>query len=505
MSRLVRRRWDPTDHPRNPRNGRFVDKIGGGWVRAAAAQLGGRSTFRTEQATSKFDPGLRRAGMEPGGKYGEANVTQIKPGWAARVLTADGWQWSRVTRAGYDDEPVYIGGKTHQVKKAPYLEVRLEDGQRTHMRFSDANQIIETYQTRGPLDPPDAEQSKRLNQWRRDAQKPARKHKTQREVRIPQLEADLSAAQDRLARDQGSLKFRQEQAETYANRLGFRGKRRRDYIETNTEEARQRVEQAERDLQLAGQTLDYVRTADDPQLTGVNPYEFDYNEDLYNPDRPLAVYGDMLQIGGGRAVLDHLEALDHIPAPMHRAVARYMAKTTYGGIHVGGKSIVEMGFRGEPEGPRGWHHGASWSEVDGVFNPMRGQIWVGYTANTISHNHSAAAHEFGHALDRAVRRDGQNGSETPEWIKIAKDARRDADNMSPYFYQTGQAGDQEMFAEAFSIWASAPKTPEGRYDRASQIVGLMDNLLGAKLGRDKAISVAGRMVDYFDRIAEEVQ
>jgi len=104
--------------------------------------------------------------------------------------------------------------------------------------------------------------------------------------------------------------------------------------------------------------------------------------------------------------------------------------------------------------------------VSGTFSPTIFAIAIGHTKNREGEKHSAAEHEFGHALDMALgkgqgqSRYGPNhdalASRTPEWQALHdRVLANHGPGLSPYFQQSGNAGREEFFAEAFAVWVGA--------------------------------------------------
>jgi hypothetical protein len=124
---------------------------------------------------------------------------------------------------------------------------------------------------------------------------------------------------------------------------------------------------------------------------------------------------------------------------------------------------------------------------------------AGYTANTESKgghtSGSAAAHELGHALDDALGGGQMFGaSKTSQWRQayaaVVEEGKRSG-KLSPYFLQKGEAGPQEMWAEAFAAWARRSDDPEARRNSLAIDLGIWSG------------GEAVRLLDsYFSGIAE---
>lgn len=199
---------------------------------------------------------------------------------------------------------------------------------------------------------------------------------------------------------------------------------------------------------------------------------------------------------------EHLAQLELIPDNMHRVVAGDM-EARDGGIYVGARPAIDL----DPDGPaatrdagdanpRGWQT-RGWEEVNGYYSGLRAVMTVGHTANADAAarrggSRSAAAHEFGHALDRAMMaRTGIGISNTASWAEIHRASMEDAEmfgGIGPYFQQPGRAGREEFFAEAFSVWVRHydPAQPGQANNRLSWAF----NLTGRQAGRISEYMVA---------------
>jgi hypothetical protein len=495
-----RRRWDPAKHPRD-RIGRFADRVGGGWLPAVSTQLGERTGHATRMGDlditvldhppvppdiylEAYKKVVRNSYLE----YKQVPLRTLQTGELVRVRDPQSnfTEWAFVNGWGHSGDEVYV-------------DVVLPDGRFLRVQsHTGGNEHVQTKRkpVYDPLAPTTGDRAKQMNRWRKDANRQVRiSHvQTNRQLNYPRFERELREAQEHLERQRGWLERDTDEVEQLARRFGYRGQRRREYIDNVLGEKRKAVARAETDVRLAEQAREYNRTANDPALEDKQTVGHSLDPSAYNPNRPLAVYGDMLKIGGGDAVYTHLAELSEIPAPYHLVVARHMAGWEFGEAVVSSKSVAGVGF--DPsDPPRGWHEGAVWDDVDGAYNPGTRTFYVGYTDNTQGQGLSAAKHEFGHALDDALG--SKRTSAHPQWIEIWEGAVHHANGLSPYFRQQKPAGPQELWAEAFDLYISEKDTD-------SRVVAVVDKLFHERLGSTRALATARSLVDYFDQIAEEV-
>lgn len=273
----------------------------------------------------------------------------------------------------------------------------------------------------------------------------------------------------------------------------------------------------------------------------------------YDPAHPLDIYGGMLHIGDDTwftyQALDTLE--QNVPPVFHEVVAAHLAhkrgNDPSAGIYVGAVPVPDLDrlSRLRHEKPRGWRKGETWQDVDGVVSGQS-TLAVGYTPNTESARSenarafgrsddpdrgrrmdpSAMAHEFGHMLDAALGSGKRSGtriwgsaSNERQWRLIhGKVKRQGGRYLNPYFRQRDDAGPQELWADAFGVWAQASGEPEYWPDgRIHEVLVKLDSQgNGVKrtvthranaLARmyDVPYEVAFEIEDYFDRLLKEVQ
>jgi hypothetical protein len=217
-----------------------------------------------------------------------------------------------------------------------------------------------------------------------------------------------------------------------------------------------------------------------------------------------------------------LSDLSKIPAELHQIVAGEMLVKRYRpempgarpgapGIFVGAVPVSELDHLDDLKGekPRGWHEGATFDEVDGVFRPGTMTVAVGHTHNAEHREHSAAEHEFGHALDQALgnisMRDeplsgGRRASLTSEFTTLhTRMAAVAGPGINPYFLQPDEAGPVEFFAESFAVWGRRMSRLKSSQGQAESIRHLAANALIRKFDL-KDEQVALDIHDYFLRL-----
>jgi hypothetical protein len=370
---------------------------------------------------------------------------------SANGVSNVGWQDSHGTMFGKLDE------NTH-----PYVEVR--DGR-------------DRFEARGTLT---ADQHRQMEAWRADAQKPppftmltvAESDRLSQQARVAKAQAEYDAAYE---------KARKAALKKYPMKDGY----------TRADRARYSKEDAGRETFYDKHQLDYV--TQNPYVSyevskgegdQIDTHSWPEMQGDLDRSRPLAVYGDMLHAQdysqtSHRSLMD----LSTIPAEVHAIVAAEAVKTRAKlaarrakgedvkgepGIYVGSTGVTDLDhlddLREDGKGPRGWHEGATYDEVNGLFRGHTFTIAVGHTYNADQKGHSAAEHELGHALDHAIaarrRALGEHGvdpsgeSHSDRWRALhARIVDNAQGRLSPYFRQEGYAGAQELWAEAFAEWS----------------------------------------------------
>lgn len=286
----------------------------------------------------------------------------------------------------------------------------------------------------------------------------------------------------------------------------------------------------------------------------------------YDPAHPLDIYGDMLHIEDDTwftyQALDTLE--QKIPPVYHEVVAAYLASRRgrhrapdRAGIYVSGrKRIPDLDDLGHlrQQRPRGWAKDKTWADPDGAVTGDGEVLAVAWSENVslwsaqrtygvtpgnaanvpgnpladTDVDPSAMDHEFGHLLDFALR--GTGGAADPArspqrvsaerlWRLVHGRVKREAGRyLNPYFKQSGDAGPQELWADAFGLWAMTTGD-QATLDGAPHFVLVEDRKSPDGLGRravswrarafateyDIPFAVAFEIEDYFDRLLREVQ
>ena len=124
--------------------------------------------------------------------------------------------------------------------------------------------------------------------------------------------------------------------------------------------------------------------------------------------------------------------------------------------------------------PRGWPAGNTWDDVGGAANGSRS--YVGYTRQTGSV--STALHETGHVIDNLARSGVMGMSRDPRFR--AAYLRAKSRLVDPYYWQAGDAGPQEAFAEAVAYVYSGRSTLWNRgYPEIRELLAVVRELVEA--------------------------
>lgn len=479
-----KRVWREWQHPRDDR-GRFSRSGGGSWAKRAAGAFAKAEEGRTLPPSAPGRPRVGRsakAGLilnqhSPGA--GDAlsrkwtPPEKLPPGAERRSARDLGLGevrqvlhegvWRRVVGSGWG------GGSDH-------ITVEVDDGERVKLTDDGKGFISRPFQLelREPLRPG---QTARMAAWRADAsQSPRLRVPTIREDNIARYERDIAEGEAKLK--EAKKKARARVRKKYPSSDGYT-KRDWDYYVNDDDEVRA----AERDLYHPRLWLEHTRQPDPNPDTeaylnqpGSSAAVLDGELDR---ERPLAVYGDLLNIqDNDQATFRHLADLELVPAELHAIVAGAMFHERHrwsnpeigraAGIWVGSRPVPELNHSEDlaTVRPRGWDENKTWAHVDGAYRQGSRTIIVGVSpASSHRGEHGQPAlHEFGHALDHAVsdvlRRDDPNfpseASRDPAWLKIWRQTVEAAPNINPYFRQMeNDAGAEEFWAEAFAEWSRA--------------------------------------------------
>ena len=375
-----------------------------------------------------------------------------------------------------------------------------------------------------PVDDPEARA--RLEQWRYGAT--TLDSDAGRQAKIHQARHDIRSWEQNLERER--YKARRKLAQIYLGRQPW------DYISPS--ETNQYADEADRDATVRYYTANLAsRRADLQDLIDAGPSGFD-------PANPLAYYGDMLHVESSDwftyEALDELE--QQIPPVFHRVVAEYLRdqqrSVPEAGIYIGSTHNIrdlDNLQRKITTPPRGWGKDATmatWERVDGVVS-SKAIYAVVHTNNSEDHRASrraalrradiwdarptgsASLHEFGHLLDAALgfyenqyRTRPSNASEQRRWRLVHGEVKREAQWLSPYFRQKGDAGPEEFWADAFYTWgAVAPEPWAGQsnlieFRNSKRRLTRRDIYMAEHYGLPMRTAV--KVVDYFDRLEREV-
>lgn len=478
MTRVQRvfREWQ---HPRDAR-GRFARTGGGSWAKRAAGafeaagaapevKLRGPRVGRNAKAAALLNQHVPGSGDRLSRTYvptpkipdGATSMPLNKvydAGTRKHLQVLHEGAWLEISGSGFR------GGVDH-------ILLRGKNGER--IEITDTGQQLVTRPHRLEFhEPLISAQVKAMDQWKADAAKsPQFRAKTLREANIERIQDELNTAQGALK--EANRKARARANRKYPNKEGY-GKYTRDqYIDRETWSEQHAVTLAEHSLKYqhedSGTPSDkYLNgpSGDTPVFTGT-----------LDPARPLAVYGDLLNIQDeDQGTYRHLADLALMPAELHAIVAAHMhqGRTRWvnpelgksAGIWLGSRPINELDHSQDLTNvhPRGWAEDKTWSHVDGVYR-SGGTLVVGVSESSQRRGEHGqpALHEFGHALDDAAgdllrAKDpaaSRDASEDPAWVAVWRQTIDAAPDISPYFRQPEPAGSQEMWAEAFGEWARA--------------------------------------------------
>jgi hypothetical protein len=251
----------------------------------------------------------------------------------------------------------------------------------------------------------------------------------------------------------------------------------------------------------------------------------------FDPARPLAVYGDMLHADNSWLSYVALDSLEQrVPPAYHQAMAQYLADNG-GGIWLGVAKLPDQDNLGNLRGekPRGWHKGATWDDVDGVVSDGK-KMAVSYTSNTRSSNlksqrvrglldlpdelydPSATMHEFGHLADHALGQKGKFSFQEPAssqrlWRLVHGRVKKyGGSGLNPYFRQGGDAGPEELWADAFGTYHRYDPDPLDDFDvKFAGGYGYTKRTKAIAHTYDVTWDVAHEIETYFERHLKDVE
>lgn len=555
-----RRRWDEDEHPRWPRgsgdkSGEFRDKNGGDWAERLgdalpAGRYGSIATGQTAQC-----PICGRT-VKIVGTQGKLSTHNSGPGQRCGGSGQASTDTDRKT-GGVVARRAAKKPKNPEIKAPEPPKVRIGGPQ-------------------SRIDDPQARE--RFRRWQDGAAAPGRvkkqNEKTRREWEIENVEREIKDLSRKYEARKQSAVFdvRADMRAYYKNPDNKEDREDWGY----DFEVEQRVRHERAALEQALDYLDALKNnkpipdqqgvrmgigghprrqwTEDELEAMVSAGEYVDRRD-YDPAHPLDIYGDLLRIEDDTwFVYQALDTLEQkIPPVYHQIVAAHLAAGSHSaGIYVSGlKRIPDLDQLGRLRGekPRGWSKGKTWTDPDGIVSGGE-VLGVAWTENaSLSHKQrafglrdfggvdpsnpladkdldpSAMDHEFGHLLDVALTGSGTDhraryGRASAErlWRLVhGKVKRQGGRYLSPYFKQSGDAGPQELWADAFGIWAQttgepknlggAPHTilvPKGtRGDYESRQVTWRTQAFATEY--DIPYAVAFEMEDYFDRLLKDIQ
>jgi len=564
--------WNEEQHPRWPRGsgdkaGEFRDKNGADWAERASLSLpaGRYGSIPTGQTAQCPVCGRTVKVVGTSGKLSTHNQTKgVRCSGSGQVTTETqraGGVAARRARAPR-------GPKNPEIQAPPPPPVVI-GAQHDHV-YGAARQ--------------------RWQRWKDGTAEPGRvvkqNEKTRREWEIENVEREIKQTLGpalEYAQQRANREIRQDMEDAGEDPNSIRARIEwgvRDEIERRTKHQRQAMQQA----------LDYLKALRDrtpiPDQQGVRmgiggyprkQWTEDELEEMvsagsigvpreFDPAHPLDIYGDMLHIDDDTwftyQALDTLEQA--IPPEFHRIVAAHLASefgsrggatARNAGIYVTGtRTLLDLDQLGLvlTGKPRGWGKDGKWRDVSGVVSG-RAVAGVANTPNSNPERYvqtfsttspaagggnpmlgqkpdpSAMAHEFGHLLDYAIGSQRSSDSVSSErlWRLVhGRVVREGGRYLSPYFKQKGDAGPEELWADAMAIWARGSDMPvlynenvpvvagtpmQWPTGKPSKVPGRAD--LRTVTWRVHALSrqydipydVAFEINDYFDRLHKELE
>jgi hypothetical protein len=256
------------------------------------------------------------------------------------------------------------------------------------------------------------------------------------------------------------LKTSEAYSKSQAKKYGMTGQEAKEYVRQSTEYERNRV--AAREEYLANRERDRDNHVNDlPHGNGAPKRALPIN-----PERPLSVYGNKLNIENEDAMTHlHLAGMEKLPAHIHAMVADDLVRTgAASGVFVGSHPSPDQDalqhFREDGKTKNAVDR-RSWDQVGGVHSWGPHKTAIGYsrgswTLNQIEQSgHSTARHELGHHLDNAMTRVyGSPASSQLDFRTLWSRAKKThGAGANPYFFDQGESiSPAEFFAESLSIW-----------------------------------------------------
>lgn len=190
-------------------------------------------------------------------------------------------------------------------------------------------------------------------------------------------------------------------------------------------------------------------------------------------------YGDRLVIyDWNPGVQFNLLELSNVRANVHERVAQFLDEGGgNAGLYFGSGDISgldDLGYLADTR-PRGYPEGAKWKRVSGIYSPSNRVLAVGSGS---SGSLSTPLHEFGHLVGRVY---SSGGYDSAAWRAVYDKAVSAAERpISPYYLQPGEAGPDEMFAEAFVIYHRPVPDIPGWPSRDNQLSDLAGSDAGGQ-------------------------
>lgn len=187
-----------------------------------------------------------------------------------------------------------------------------------------------------------------------------------------------------------------------------------------------------------------------------------------NPTEPSAHeylrrrYGDRYHMDGSPKTDEYARSLAALPDQYHRIVAAHMKENPNGGIWLGAGHLHDLGHaawstaRRREHRPRGWPEGMTWDDAGGMYSLKFRALLVGHTPNS---RDETVRHEFGHALDHALREPSQGPIFSQFHAKVLRHLQVTNPKSAEYYSQAGRAGKQELFAEGFAWYSGTMQDP----------------------------------------------
>lgn len=182
------------------------------------------------------------------------------------------------------------------------------------------------------------------------------------------------------------------------------------------------------------------------------------------PDKPAAAPQQAYQLDNhatAPASAAHVEevhkSLRAVPDHVHASARRF-------GVKAGtARRVTDFLPELAGQAPRGWPVGRTWDHADGLYHPssktavLTEEYLIGDTPVKTSRAGGVALHEYGHGVDRAIGAElagldlySKSGRFQNAYHKDVSGIPDTARKKLGYYLQSGHAGPEEVFAEAFA-------------------------------------------------------